>query len=205
MASGRRLEPGGGAAKGRPPAEIRPPIVNFSDSGRVDPYGSEPMTDSREIRLIAFRVGAESFVLDIMAVRQIVVYSGSRRIPKAPDFIEGITVLRNEVIPVIDLRSRFFPGLPGGEGQPFVLITNTKAGVLGLKVDEVTRILRVETAAILPPPPIIRGMQGELFIGVIKMEDDLYLVVDLDSILSSDEQRSLASVSLAPAGSAVHG
>ena len=163
------------------------------------------MTDSREIRLVAFRVGSESFVLDIMAVRQIVVYSGSRPVPKAPDFIEGITVLRNEVIPIIDLRSRFFPSLPAGEGQPFVLITNTKAGTLGLKVDEVKRILRVETAAILPPPPIVRGMQGELFIGVINMEDDLYLVVDLDSILSSDEQRSLASVNLTPAGSVVRG
>ena len=160
------------------------------------------MTDSREIRLIAFRVGSESFVLDIMAVRQIVVYAGSRPVPKAPDFIEGITILRNEVIPIIDLRSRLFPKLPPGEGQPFVLITKTKSGVLGLKVDEVQRILRVDTGSILPPPPIVRGLKGRLFIGVITVDDEMYLVIDLEAILSQEEQKTLAEVSLSPAGAA---
>jgi len=154
------------------------------------------MSDGREIRLIAFQVGSESFVLDIMAVRQIVVYEGSRKVPQAPSFIEGITILRNEVIPIIDLRTRLFPGLDDPNPKPLVLITNTDVGVLGLKVDEVRKILRVNTKNILAPPPIIRGLQGELFVGVIPMEDETYLVVDIRSILSDEEQSALARVSL---------
>jgi len=159
------------------------------------------MSDGREIKLIAFRVGTESFVLDIMAVRQIIVYSGSRPVPRAPSFIEGIAVLRDEVIPIIDLRARLFPHLPSLDKQPFVLITRTKNGVLGLKVDEVERILRVNVETILPPPPIIRGLEGEMFVGVIHIEKELYLVMDLEAVLTADEQRSLAKVNLEAAAS----
>ena len=58
-----------------------------------------------ELRLISFRIGPETFVLDIMAVRQIIPYTGSTSLPTAPAFVEGIIVLRNEVIPIVDLRS----------------------------------------------------------------------------------------------------
>src|SRR5436309_1737383 len=95
----------------------------------------------KELRLITFRVGPETFVLDIMVVRQIIPYSGSTSVPTAPAFVEGIIVLRNEVIPIIDLRDRLYPRLPGRAEQPLVLITHASAGTIGLKVDEVRRIV----------------------------------------------------------------
>ena len=65
------------------------------------------MAMSKDLRLIAFRVGAETFVIDIMAVRQIIKYAGTTSVPTAPSFVEGIMILRNEVIPVIDMRDAF--------------------------------------------------------------------------------------------------
>ena len=75
--------------------------------------------------------------------------------PTAPAFIEGIIVLRNEVIPIIDLRERLYPQLERVE-QPLVLITHTSAGVIGLKVDEVRRIVNV-AAGRLPPAAAARA------------------------------------------------
>ena len=72
---------------------------------------------STALRLITFRVGPETFVLDIMAVRQIIQYSGSTSVPTAPAFIEGIVVLRNEVIPIIDLRDPANPRLSPNDWQ----------------------------------------------------------------------------------------
>src|SRR5829696_5898075 len=100
------------------------------------------MPEAASLRLITFRVGPETFVLDIMAVRQIVPYAGSTSVPTAPAFIEGIVVLRNEVIPIVDLRQRLYPKLES-IAEPLVLITHTSAGVMGLKVDEVRRIVNV--------------------------------------------------------------
>jgi purine-binding chemotaxis protein CheW len=145
-----------------------------------------------ELRLITFTVGPETFVLDIMAVRQIIPYTGSTTLPTAPAFIEGIIVLRNEVIPIIDLRVRLYPSLQERAAEPLVLITHSNAGIIGLKVDGVRRIVNVGTDALLPAPPIVRGIRGELLISVVPHDDEVYLLIDIENILSGDEKRELA-------------
>lgn len=150
-----------------------------------------------DLRLITFRIGPETFVLDIMAVRQIVPYTGSTSVPTAPAFIEGIIVLRNEVIPIVDLRTRLYPTLTEREQEPLILITHTETGMIGLKVDEVRRIVTIPSDAFLPPPAIIRGIRGELLIGVIQHGDEVYLLIDVENILTTREQQELAAADLA--------
>ena len=151
---------------------------------------------TKELRLITFRVGPETFVMDIMAVRQIIPYAGSTSVPTAPSFVEGIIVLRNEVIPIIDLRDRLYPTLPERADQPLILITHSSAGVIGLKVDEVRRIVTVPSEALLPPPPLVKGIRGELLIAVVPQGDEVYLLIDLENVLTTDEKRELATSDL---------
>jgi len=150
-----------------------------------------------ELRLITFTIGPETFVLDIMAVRQIIPYTGSTTLPTAPAFIEGIIILRSEVIPVVDLRARLYPDLQDRAEQPLVLITHSSAGVIGLKVDAVRRIVNVASDALLPPPPIVRGIRGELLIAVVPHAEEVYLLIDIENILSGDEKRELEEAELA--------
>jgi purine-binding chemotaxis protein CheW len=152
-----------------------------------------------ELRLITFTVGFETFVLDIMGLRQIIPYTGSTTVPTAPAFIEGIIVLRNEVIPIIDLRARLYPQPRERSEEPLVLITHSSAGVIGVKVDSVRRIVNVSTDALLPPPPIIRGIRGELLIAIVPYETEVYLLIDIENILSGDEKRELANADLSQA------
>lgn len=160
------------------------------------------MSDGKELRLITFRAGPETFVLDIMAVRQLIPYSGSTSIPTAPAFIEGIIVLRNEVIPIIDLRDRLYPQLKERAEQPLVLVTHTSAGVIGLKVDEVRRIVNVSSDAFLTPPEIVRGIRGELLIAVVPYGEEIYLLIDLESILTREEKHELREADLTPQATA---
>jgi purine-binding chemotaxis protein CheW len=156
------------------------------------------MAEGATLRLITFRVGPETFVLDIMAVRQIVPYTGSTTVPTAPSFIEGIIVLRNEVIPIIDLRNRLYPRVEAVK-EPLVLITHTSAGVIGLKVDEVRRIVNVAADSLLPPPPLVRGIRGELLIAVVPFGEEVYLLIDVENVLTIDEKSELRDADLAHA------
>ena len=153
------------------------------------------MAEAGSLRLITFRVGPETFVLDIMAVRQIVPYSGSTTVPTAPAFIEGIVVLRNEVIPIIDLRQRLYPRVEAVQ-EPLVLITHTSAGVIGLKVDEVRRIVHVAADALVPPQPLVRGIRGELLIAVVPFGEEVYLLIDVENVLSDVEKVELREADL---------
>lgn len=160
------------------------------------------MSDGKELRLITFRVGPETFVLDIMAVRQIVPYSGSTSVPTAPAFIEGIVVLRNEVIPIVDLRERLYPRIAERAAQPLVLITHTTAGTIGFKVDEVRRIVTLSMDLFLPPPPLVRGIRGELLIAVVPHGEAVYLLIDIENILTMTEKDELREADLTPVAAA---
>jgi purine-binding chemotaxis protein CheW len=147
-----------------------------------------------DLRLITFRVGPETFVLDIMVVRQILPYAGSTSIPSAPAFIEGIIVLRNEVIPIVDLRRRFYPESTERSASPLVMITKTAEGLIGFKVDEVRRIVTISADEMLPPPPIVRGVRGDLLIALIPHREEVYLLPDIENLLTADEKRELGEV-----------
>lgn len=152
------------------------------------------MADNRDIRLITFDVGPERFVYDIMAIREILMYSGITTIPRLPSFIEGVVVLRNEVIPVVDLRNRLFPAAAALERTPLVLVCRSEFGTLGLKVDAVREIINIATDEILPPPELIRGLQGDLFIGIVKHKERVYLLVDLRTLLTPEEKAKVKAV-----------
>jgi purine-binding chemotaxis protein CheW len=150
----------------------------------------------KELRLITFRVGTEIFVLDIMAVRQIISYSGATAIPTAPAFIEGIIVIRNEVIPIVDLRDRFKVEESQRSVFPLVVIVETAAGPIGLKTDEVLRMIDVTSDQLLAAPPVVRGVRGDLLVAIVPQGDDVYLLIDVESILTSEEQVELQSADL---------
>lgn len=148
------------------------------------------------LRLITFRVGPETFVLDIMALHQIVPYTGSTSVPTAPSFVEGIIILRNEVIPIIDLRERLYPNRTDVAEHPLVLITHTSSGTIGFKVDEVRRIVTLSPDVFLPPPPIVRGIRGELLIAVVPHGDEVYLLIDVENVLTAPEREALREADL---------
>jgi purine-binding chemotaxis protein CheW len=155
-----------------------------------------PAKEAKEVRLIAFRVGPETFALDIMAVRQIIPYKGSTSVPTAPRFVEGVIIVGSAVVPVIDLRTRFYPGVIDSVDRPLVLITHSTSGLIGLKVDEVRRIITVQSESLLPPPAIVNGVRGEFLVAVIKHFDKVFLLIDLESVLSVEEKRELQSADL---------
>jgi purine-binding chemotaxis protein CheW len=150
---------------------------------------------AKELKLLTFRIGTETFAADIMAVRQIVPYEGSTAVPSAPSFVEGVIVYRSAVVPVIDLRKRFFPR-QADEAQPLVMIASTSAGTVGLKVDEVLSVAKITTDDLLPAPAIVRGVKHDYLVAIVEQREGVLLVLDLEGVLTADEQRSLHEANL---------
>lgn len=153
---------------------------------------------ARELRFVAFRVGSDTFLIDIMAVRQILPYSGSTPVPTAPSFVEGVIVFRNEAVPVIDLALRIHATPQKAEPEPLLLLTHTPGGMVALKVAEVRRMLTLTSDELLPAPATIRGVRGEFLAGIARHDDELFLLLDADAVLSAGEQDQLRSANLTP-------
>src|SRR5690554_3975500 len=64
-------------------------------------------TRAREGKYLTFKLGREEYGIEILKVREIIGYMSITAVPRAPEYIKGVINLRGQVIPVLDLRSRF--------------------------------------------------------------------------------------------------
>lgn len=146
---------------------------------------------SQEQQLVVFQLGAELYGVEIARVHEIIRLQTVTRVPRAPAFVDGVINLRGKVIPVVDLRRRF--GLPTAEHSRASRIVVVEIGdqVVGIVVDGVSEVLRVNTAVVEPPSPVVAGIDSEYLDGIAKLPDRLVILLDLDRILARDERRSL--------------
>jgi len=123
-------------------------------------------------------------------------------VPRAPQFMEGVINLRGQLIPIIDLRTRF--GMQRAEHTKNTRIVVTEIGAkrVGMVVDSVSEVLRLPVDAIEDAPDMITGVDTEYIRGVGKIEDRLIILLDLAKIITGAEKRELeaADVDAVPVG-----
>jgi purine-binding chemotaxis protein CheW len=147
------------------------------------------------LQLVTFRIGEEEFGVDILRVQEIIRIMEITRVPKAPDFVEGVINLRGKVIPIIDLRKRFGLGVKEHDKHTRIIVIEMNNMIVGFVVDAVSEVLRIPADTVEPPPPaVMGGIDSEYISGVGKLEDRLLILLDLDKLLSQEEQAELGQV-----------
>jgi len=101
------------------------------------------------------------------------------------------------VIPVVDLRSRF--GLEAKERDQDNRIVNVGIGghEIGMVVDAVTEVLRISSNLVEPPSNVITTADSGYLRGIAKLDDRLIILLDLEQVLSTDEQAEIGEVAMA--------
>jgi purine-binding chemotaxis protein CheW len=116
------------------------------------------------------------------------------KVPRAPDFVEGVINLRGKVIPIIDLRCRFGLAHKQHDKNTRIIVIEMTDVIVGFVVDAVSEVLRIPTSTVEPPPPVVAGMDSEYISGVGKLENSLLILLDLDKLLSSDDVAMLSTM-----------
>jgi len=144
------------------------------------------------LQLVTFNLGSEEFALDILLVQEINRRVEITKVPKTPEFVEGVINLRGKIVPVLDLRKRF--GLVGHEftAQSRIIVVNIDNRVLGLLVDSVSEVLQIPAHTIEPPPPLVAGIDAAYIKGIGKFEDRLLILLDLGKVLSKNKTEDSA-------------
>ena len=144
-----------------------------------------------EQQLVVFQLGAELYGVEIARVHEIIRLQTVTRVPHAPAFVEGVINLRGKVIPVVDLRRRF--GLPLADHTRASRIVVIEIGdqVVGIVVDGVSEVLRVNKGTIEPPSPVVAGIESDYLHGIAKLPERLVILLNLDRVLARDERRAL--------------
>lgn len=147
---------------------------------------------SEEIQVVMFSLANEEFAAKTNQIREITKMIEITKMPKAPSFIEGVMNLRGQVIAVIDLAKQL--GLPTSEWgeETRNMVVDMDGNIVGMIVDAVTEVLKISKENIDPTPPLIESRIDTRYIeGIGKLEDRLFVLLDLKKVLSLEEVESV--------------
>jgi purine-binding chemotaxis protein CheW len=145
---------------------------------------------SEERQYVLFVLGLERYGVEIGQVQEIVAPQALTNVPGAPAWVEGVTNLRGQVIPVLDLASRLSV-TPGEEtDQRRIVVVDVGFGKVGMRVDAVTEVALIANSVIEPPSALAMGISAHYVSGLAKREADVIVLLDLEAVLTPEEART---------------
>ncbi|MDA3901751.1 MAG: chemotaxis protein CheW [Spirochaetes bacterium] len=143
--------------------------------------------ETTSMQVVCFKIGEEEYGLEILKVQEILKLPKITKLPKSASFIIGIIDLRGQVIPVINLSNKF--GIRENKERENLraIVVDIQGKKVGLAIDSVSHVIRIDSKDIEPPPPIVRGISGKYIVGIAKVEAGFVVILDIDQIFSHEE------------------
>ena len=164
---------------------------------------TETHVDGQTAQYLTFMLGGEAFGIGIMAVKEIIEFSGITDVPMMPDSIRGVINLRGAVVPVMDLAARFGrPQSVPGKRTCIVIVELEHDGerqLTGVVVDAVSAVLDIPASDIEPAPSFGTRIRGDFIAGMGKLNGKFVILLNVQPVLALDGLPDLpAADALAP-------
>jgi len=159
--------------------------------------GSDPKGGEKQ--LVTFRLGRETYGVNVAQVREIGKVKEVTKVPKMPSFIEGVMNLRGQITTIIDLKRRFAIEENGGgrTANSRIIVAEIGETQIGIIVDSVQDVIRILGESISPPPDTITAKLDARFLtGICRHQNGLLMLLDLDNLFSDKEIEGLDKLDL---------
>ena len=124
---------------------------------------------SRELHIVGFQVGRETYGVPITSLHEIVRVPEITAVPDAPDYLEGVINLRGKIVSVMDLRKRF---------------VEHSGRLAGLIVDSASEVLKIPSDAVEAPPAMFQDGGLNCVTGLGKVGGRLVVLLDMSKLLA---------------------
>ena len=149
--------------------------------GRIQPASNQ---------VLSFRLGEETYGVDILAVKEIRGWAPVTRIPQSCEHVLGVLNLRGAIVPIMDLRRLF--ALGSAEFTPVTVVivmslaTPQGQRECGIVVDSVSDVVDVPHDAIRTAP-MLNGQANAHFIsGLAQIDDQMLILLDAAVLLGRE-------------------
>lgn len=158
---------------------------------------SESELDEAQL-FLTFRLQDEMFGLDIQPIKEIIEYGKVTAVPLVPAFVRGVINLRGNVVPVVDLPTRFgWSASPVTKRSCIVVIEIEHEEQLldiGIVIDSVSEVLEMHPDDIAPAPGFGAKLRTDFIAGMGKIQESFIVLLNVDKVLSVDELSLLDQV-----------
>jgi purine-binding chemotaxis protein CheW len=153
-----------------------------SSAGAV---GAKGAAEGQSSEFLTFRLGGESYGIEILKVQEIRGYEAPTAIANAPSFIKGVINLRGVIVPILDLRIKFNLAESRYDEFTVVIILNVAGRVVGVVVDSVSDVLTLASDAISPTPEFASATFDTKYItGLGTVDEQMIILLDIEKLMT---------------------
>ena len=138
-----------------------------------------------EVKMLTFSLDNVFYGVDVNQVREVKNFEGATPVPCAPSYVKGVTNLRGEVVPVIDLRKCIGLSPRTGNDSGIMVVVQDKHPI-GVIVDSVIEVLTLRKKDVETDPQSLLTDRSDGVIGIAKHDKDLIVLLDIIKVLSND-------------------
>jgi len=139
---------------------------------------------SRELHIVGFQVGRETYGVPITSLHEIVRVPEITAVPDAPDYLEGVINLRGKIVSVMDLRKRFGEKQTAVKRNNRILVVEHSGRLAGLIVDSASEVLKIPADAVEAPPAVFQEGGLNYVTGLGKVGGRLIVLLDMSKLLA---------------------
>jgi len=132
---------------------------------------------------ILFELAGTTYGVRSRFVQQIEIIEDVASVPNAHAAVEGVVLVRGQVVPALNLRTRFGFEKIERDLRARLVVINTGTRVVGLIVDTAREFLKIATESIEPPPEALTGLSGHYLEGIATIGERMILILNLDAVL----------------------
>jgi purine-binding chemotaxis protein CheW len=146
---------------------------------------SKPVAETQASEFLTFRLGVESYGIEILKVQEIRGYETPTAIANAPSFIKGVVNLRGVIVPILDLRIKFSLEHARYDEFTVVIILNVAERVVGVVVDSVSDVLTLAADVISASPEFASATFDTQYItGLAAVDERMLILLDIEKLMT---------------------
>ena len=135
---------------------------------------------------ILFELAGTTYAVRSGSVQQIEMIEDVTSVPNAHPALEGVVLVRGQVIPALNLRTRFGFDTIERDLRSRLVVINNGTRVVGMIVDTAREFLKISPDSIEPPPEALTGLSGKYLEGIATIDERPILILKLDEVLDLD-------------------
>jgi len=132
---------------------------------------------------ILFELSGTTYGVRSRFVQQIEMIDDVASVPNSHPAVEGVVLVRGQVIPALNLRTRFGFERIERDLRSRLVVINTDKRVVGLIVDTAREFIKISPDSMEPPPEALTGLSGHYLEGVATIGERMILILNLDAVL----------------------
>lgn len=142
------------------------------------------LVGQNRLELLLFHLGgSQYFAINVFKVQEVMRMPRLTKIPDCHPVVRGMTHLRGQTVPVVDLRQAIQMGpLKVDEKDATIIVTEYNMTVQAFLVGGVDRIVNMNWSEILPPP---NGAGRQHYLTAItRIDDRIVEIIDVEKVLA---------------------